>query len=565
MINFELAQIFYRIADFLELKEVEFKPRAYEKAARSIELLEKDVKEIYAEGGVKTLKEIPGVGESIASQIEEYIKTGKVKEYRRLKKQCPVDIESLLNVEGLGARKIKVLYRKLKIKTLRDLEKAAKKGKIKDLEGFGEKSEQNILQGIEFAKASKGRFLLGKALPVIREIVVRLEELPEVKKIEIAGSLRRRKETIGDGDILIVSSKPRKVMDFFVSLPGVKKVWAQGPTKSSVRFRNGFDCDLRVVKKESFGAALQYFTGNKDHNIAVRRIAMKKKLKLNEYGVFRGKKQIAGKTEKEVYEAIGLPYIEPELRTNTGEIEAALKGNLPDLVTNVRGDCHVHTDWSDGQNTIEEMAKEAKRLGYDYLVISDHAGLLKISNAMDEKRLLRQMREIDKVKVPGLKILKGAEVDIRKDGTLAIKDEVLAKLDVVNVAIHSHFKMDRKEATERLTKAMENENVDIVAHPTGRIIFRREGYPLDMEQICQTAKKTRTALEVNAHPTRLDLKDTDVRQALEKGVKMVISTDAHGIQGLSMMEYGLGTARRGWAEKKDILNSRSLKEFLGFF
>jgi DNA polymerase (family 10) len=306
---------------------------------------------------------------------------------------------------------------------------------------------------------------------------------------------------------------------------------------------------------------LQYFTGSKDHNIAVRRIAMKKNLKLNEYGVFKKEKQIAGKTEKEVYEVVDLPYIPPELRTNSGEIE----NKLPDLVESIRGDCHVHTDWSDGQNTIEEMAKEAKRLGYEYLAITDHAGFLKISGALDEKQLLKQMKEIDKINVLGIKILKGAEVDIKKDGSLAIEDKVLEQLDIVLVAVHSHLKMSKKEATERLTRAMGNPNVNIVAHPTGRVIFHREGYPLDMEQIFKAAKKTKTALEINAHPARLDLKDTDIRQAIGRGVKLIINTDAHGINGLSMMEYGLGTARRGWAEKKDILNTRSFKEFLRFF
>lgn len=564
MINFELAQIFYRMADFLELRGIEFKPRAYENAARAIEVLKKDVREIYNEGGLKALEEISSVGKSIASQIEEYIKTGRIKNYQKLKKECPVDIESLLAVEGLGAKRIKVLYQKLKIKTLKDLEKAAQKGKIRVLEGFGEKSEQNILQGIEFAKASKGRRLFGEARPIIGEIINRLKELSVVKKISVAGSIRRREETIGDGDILVVSSQPQEIMGFFVSLPEVKKIWARGLTKSSVRLKSGFDCDLRVIERESFGAALQYFTGSKDHNIAIRRIAMKKGLKLNEYGVFRGEEKIAGRTEKEVYNAIDLPYIEPELRTNSGEIEAALTGKLPKLIgySDIKGDCHIHTDWSDGQNTIEEMAKAAKSMGYEYLAITDHAGFLKISGASDEKRLLRQMREIDQINIPGIKILKGAEVDIKKDGTLSIKDEILVQLDVVIAAVHSNFKLAQEAMTERLTRAIENPNVDVIAHPTGRVILRREGYSLDMEKIFQAAVRHQTALEVNSHFARLDLRDSDIRQAINKGVKLMVNTDAHNCAGLTMIEYGLGAARRGWAEKGDILNTRSLGEFL---
>ncbi|MFC1700794.1 DNA polymerase/3'-5' exonuclease PolX [Patescibacteria group bacterium] len=572
MINFELAQIFYRIADFLELKEVEFKPQAYEKAGRAIELLEKDVKDIYKQGGLKALEDISGVGKNIALKIEEYIKTGKIKNYKKLKKECPVDIESLLMIEGLGAKKIKILYRKLKIKNLKDLERVAKKGKIKELEGFGQKSQDNILQGIEFAKAGKGRFLLGSIFPFVKDILNRLEKIPEVESASIAGSIRRMKETIGDGDILVVSRNPEKVMEFFTNLPEVKKVWVKGSTKSSVRFKNGLDCDLRVVKKQSFGAALQYFTGNKDHNIAVRRIAIKKNLKLNEYGVFIRKKSvnehIAGRTEREVYQALDLSYIEPELRENAGEVEASFVGKLPNLIgyNDIKGDCHIHTDWSDGKNTIEEMAKMAKEIGYKYLAITDHAGFLKISGALDEKRLLRQMREIDKIdkKISGIKILKGCEVDIRKDGSLGINDEVLSKLDIVLASVHSSFKISKKDMTDRLTKAMENVNVDVIAHPTGRVILKREPYQLDFEKILEIAKKTKTALEINAHFARLDLKDTDIRLAVGKNVKLILGTDSHSSSGLSMMKFGIGTARRGWAEKKDILNTKSLKEFLKF-
>ncbi|MFH1611783.1 MAG: DNA polymerase/3'-5' exonuclease PolX [bacterium] len=570
MINLELSEIFYRIADFLELKEVQFKPRAYEKVARVLETMERDAHDIYKEGGLKALEEIPSVGKSIALQIEEYIKTGEIKGYNKLKKECPVKIEELLKIEGLGSRKIKVFYKKLNIKNLKDLEKAAKKNKIRELEGFGEKSEENILQGIELAKANKGRFLLGDILPILRGIVVDLKKLSEVEKITIAGSTRRMKETIGDGDILVVSSEPEKVMEYFTSMKEVVRLWAKGPTKSSARLKGGFDCDLRVVKKESFGAALQYFTGSKDHNIMTRRIAIKKRLKLNEYGVYSVRsgreKRIAGKTEKKVYESIGLRYIEPELRTNTGEIEVALENKLPKLIgyNDIKGDCQMHTTWSDGVNTIEEMVKTAKNMGYEYITITDHAGFLKIANAMGRNEILKQMKEIDEInkKLSGIKILKGCEVDIKKDGSLALDDEILSKLDFVGAAIHSNFKMNKEDMTGRLLRAIENPNVDAIFHPTGRIIMRREPFIFDYDKIFKAAKETKTILEIDAHPKRLDLKDTDVRQAIGHGVKLMIDTDAHSAVGLSMMEYGIGTARRGWAEKKDILNTRPLDKFL---
>jgi len=569
MINLELSRIFYQMADLLEMKEASFRSQAYEKVARVLEFLKKDVEEIYHEGGLEVLEEIPGVGKSIAQKIEEFIKTGRIKGYEKLKKQCPVDIESLLKVEGLGARKIKVLYKKLKIKNLADLEKAAKAGKIRKLDGFGEKSEENILQAIVFVKASKGRFLLGDILPMVKQIITELKELPEVEKISPAGSVRRMKETIGDIDILITSSKPSKVMDFFTQMPEVVKVWAKGPTKSSVRLKGGFDCDLRVIKKQSFGAALQYFTGSKDHNILTRRIAMAKGLKLNEYGVFKGTRQIAGRTEKEVYQAIGLSYIEPELRTNTGEIEASLADKLPQLIgySDIKGVCHCHTDWSDGAETIEQMARTAKKIGYQYLVITDHTGFLKIAQSMNEKQLLKQMVEIDRVnkRVRGIKILKGCEVDIRVNGGLAVKDEVLAKLDLVLAGVHSSFKIGKEEMTKRLIKAIRNPNVDVIVHPTGRVIFKRESYPIDFKEIFKAAKHAKTALEINAYASRLDLKDTMVRQVVEQDVKMVIGTDAHSSDQLSMMEFGIAVARRGWAEKKDILNTRSVDNFLNYF
>jgi len=569
MKNLELSQIFSQMSEFLEMKEDGFRARAYSRVARVLDSLERDIGDIYREGGAKALKEIPSVGRGIAEKMEEYLKTGKIKEYQKLKKESPVDVEALTKVEGIGPKKIKTLYQKLGVRNLKDLEKVARVGEIAALEGFGAKSEKNILQAIAFAKTSKGRFLLGAILPVVREVVGGLEKLPEVGQISAAGSVRRMKETVGDVDLLATSSQPDKVMEHFVSLPGIVKVWAKGPTKSSVRFKGGFDCDLRVVKRVSFGAALQYFTGNKEHNILLRRLAIKKGLKLNEYGVYKKKTRIAGRTEKEVYQAIGLPYIEPELRTNTGEIEAGLKNELPKIIgyDNIKGETQCHTDWSDGTETIEAMAKAAKKMDYQYIVITDHAGFLKIANGLDEKRLLRQMREIDKIgkEISGIKILKGCEVDIKMDGGLAIKDEVLAKLDVVVAGVHSGFKMSKTDMTKRLLRAIENPNVDIIAHPTGRIIQKREGYFFDFGKIFQAAKRNKTALEINAYFNRLDLRDIDIRQVIAAGAKLTIGTDAHNPQGLKMMELGIAQARRGWATPKDILNAGTVKDFLNFF
>ena len=576
MINQELSQIFSQMADFLEMGEVDFRSRAYHKAARFLESLEKDIEDIYKEGGIKMLEDLPSIGESLAKKIEEFIKTGRIKSYQKFKKQCPVDLESLKKVEGLASKKIKVLYKKLGVRNLKDLENAAKQGKIRSIEGFGEKSEKNILESINFAQTSQGRILLGLALPLAQEITTRLKKLPQVGRVSSAGSLRRMKETIGDIDILITSSKPKPVMDFFVKMSEVARVWAKGPTKSSIHLKAGIDCDLRVVKKESFGSALQYFTGSKDHNITSRRLAKKKGLKLNEYGVFTKKgKRIAGKTEKEVYKAIGLSYIEPEIRTNTGEIEASLRqiqgriNGLPKLVgyTSIKGDCHVHSNWSDGMDTIEQMAQAAEKMGYEYLVITDHTKDLKVSNGLNEDQLLRQMKEIDKInsRLVKLKILKGCEVNIRIDGSLDIKDEVLSQLDVVVAGIHSGFKMSEKEMTKRLLQVMENPQIDIISHPTGRLILQRSAYAFDFDEILKTAKKTKTALEINAHPARLDLSDILIRKVVEVGVKLVINTDAHSRRGLAVMEFGIAQARRGWVEKKDILNTKSLKDFLKYF
>lgn len=570
MMNQEISKILYEVAQYLEMKEIPFKPRAYEKVAHSVEALEEDIADIYKKGGVKALQEIPGVGKAIAERIEEFLQTGRVKSFERLKKEMPVDIAALTVIEGVGPKMVKKFYEKLGIKTVSDLEKAARKGKIRKLEGFKEKTEENILKGIEFLKLSSGRFLLGDILPLMHEIETRLSKLKEVKKAALAGSIRRWKETVGDGDIQVVSDKPEKVMDFFVSLPEVIHTYGKGKTKSSVKLKNGMNVDLRVVPEKSFGAAMQYFTGDKYHNIHLRQIAIKKGYKLNEYGVFRGKKQIAGKTEEEVYKALGLDWIPPEMRTNSGEIAAAQQHKLPKLIgyQDLKGDLQVQTDWTDGANSITEMAKEAQRLGLEYIAITDHTKYLAMTGGLDERRLLRQMAYIDKLntklKSKKFRILKGAEVNILKDGRLDIKDEVLAKLDVVGAAVHSHFNLSQGEMTKRIIRAMENPNVDIIFHPTGRIINKRKAYDLDIDQIMKAAKKTKTVLEIDAYPDRLDLKDEHIRKCVEAGVKLSIDSDAHSILHMKHLEYGIAQARRGWAEKKDIINTQPLNKFLSY-
>lgn len=573
MKNQEIAKIFYEIANYLEMDEVAFKPYAYQRAAISLESMEESVEDVYKKGGIKALEEIPGVGESIAKSIEEYLKTGKVKYYEQFKKRLPINLEELISVEGMGPRKARILYRKLGIKNLKDLEKAARRHKIASLFGFGEKSEKNILEGIAFLKKSKGRFLLGDILLKVREIQEKLQNFKEIERVDVAGSTRRRKETIGDVDFLVISKSPSKVMDFFVSLPGVVKIWGRGATKASARMKDGFDVDIRVVPRKSYGSALQYFTGSKEHNIITRRIAMDKGLKLSEYGLFRGKKMIAGETEEGVYKILGLPWIAPELRENQGEIEAALKNKLPEIIGygDIRGDLHTHSDWNGGENSIKEMAEAAQSLEYEYIGIADHTKALHIEHGLNEKQLEKRNKEIDKlnegfrVKGLGFRVLKGCEANILKDGSIDIKDESLAKLDYVIAGIHSSMKMDRQKMTERMIKAMQNPNVDVISHPTGRILKKRDEYQIDFEAVLKAAKETGTVLEVSAWPQRLDLNDQNIRRAKEAGVRMIINTDSHNKNQLHLMEFGIAQARRGWAEKEDIVNCWPLEKLLKFF
>ncbi len=592
--NRAIAEILYEIASYLEMQDVPFKPRAYEKVAGVIEGLEEEVSEIYKKGGLKALENIPGVGVSIAEKIEELIKTGHLKYYEGLKKKTPVNLAELRGIEGLGPKSIKKLYQKLKIRNLADLEKATLAGKIGKLEGFGKKSEENILKGIGFVKKSGGRFVLGFIMPEIRAIESRLRELSGVDKLIVAGSVRRRKETVGDADILATAKggSVNKIMDYFVKMPEVVRVYARGATKSAIKIRSGLDIDLRVVPLESYGAALNYFTGSKSHNVTLRQIAMKKGLKLNEYGLFKiadsrrlnaGQRRnsqrqsasserrsvlmIAGKTEEEIYKALGLDYVEPEMRENTGEIEAAKNHKLPKLLgyNDLEGDLQVQTNWTDGSDSIEGMAEAAIKQELKYVAITDHTKRLAMTRGLDEHRILKQMAEVDRLnkKFSGkIKILKGSECDILKDGSLDLSDKVLSKLDVVGASVHSYFNLSRVDQTKRIKRAMENPHVDIIFHPTGRIINRREAYEVDMEELISAAKKTETIMEIDAYPDRLDLKDEYIRKCVEAGVKMSVDSDAHSPTHFPYLEYGIAQARRGWAERGDIVNAWPLDKML---
>lgn len=570
MKNQEIAKILYEIGYFLEMQEIKFKPLAYQKAAIILDELTKDIETIYKQGGQKALEEIPGVGKNIAEKIVEYIETGEIAYFEKLKAKMPVKIDELLAVEGIGPKTIKALYEQLDIKDIQDLKKAAEKHKIMCLPGFQEKTEQNILQGIAFVEKSRGRFLLGDILLQVKEILEKLKTLKEVKQIDVAGSVRRMKETIGDVDVLVASDMPKPISDSFVSMDGIEKIWAKGRTRSSIRMRQGFDCDLRVVSEKSYGSALQYFTGSKEHNIAVRKIAIKKGLKLNEYGIFKNKKQIAGKTEKEIYKILGMEYIAPELRENQGEVEASLENKLPKLIdyNEIKGDLHCHTNWSDGNNTIEEMAETALKMGHQYLGISDHTKFLKINNGLDEKRLAKQRRQIEKLneKLRGkLRILCSAETNILNDGSIDINDNALKELDYAIAGVHSNFKMPKEQMTERIVEAIKNPYIHIIAHPTGRLLQKRDRYECDFEKILRAAKEFNKILEINSQPKRLDLNDRYIRRAKEMGVKMIINSDAHNTSHLRFIELGIAQARRGWAEKQDIINTQSLNNLLKLF
>lgn len=564
MKNQEVAQVLFEIGEFLELQEVPFKPQAYQQAAVAIDNLEEDIKEIYEKEGIKGLKKIPAVGESIALKIEEYLKTGKIKYFQELKKTTPVDVDELTKIEGLGGKRIKRLYKELGIRTLKDLKRAAEEHRIAPLFGFGEKVEKNIIEGIEFLKKSKGRFLLRDVLDDVIRIENIFKKIKGVEKISVAGSVRRRKETVGDIDFLVAIKDGsdtyliNKIMNTFVGMDEVVKIVNKGETKSSIKTKQGLDMDLRLVPLSSFGAALQYFTGSKEHNIALRRIAIKQGLKLNEYGLFKGNTKIKGETEEEVYEKLGMDWIPPELREGEEEIELAQSHKLPKLVEleDIKGDLHCHTNWNGGENSIKEMAEKAISLGYEYLGIADHTKSLVIENGLDEKRLLEQRKEIDNInkefieKGINFKIYQGSEVDILKNGNLDINNEALKTLDYVSISVHSNFKMGKEAMTKRILKAMENPYVKILNHPTGMILGKRDSYEVDVEEIIKKARQKNIAFEINAY--RLDLNYQLAKMAKSMGVKLVINSDAHNVKELTDMRFGVYQARRAGLEKKDL-------------
>jgi len=562
MKNKLIAEIFRDIADILEIKgENRFRIRAYERASQNIESLPDDVEVLIKED---KLKEVDGIGKDLEEKIREIVSTGKLKYLEELKKDIPEGLIEMLNVPGIGPKTAKLLYEKLDIQDIVMLERMAAAGKIRELEGMGEKTEENILAGIGLFKKGRERLDLKIATDVAEGFINELRKLKEAVRISPAGSLRRKKETIRDIDILISSEKPQKIMDAFTALSDVKNIIAKGPAKSSILTKDNIQVDVRVADEPSYGASLMYFTGSKEHNIKLRQLAIKNGLKLNEYGIFKGEKRIAGKTEEDMYKALGISYIEPELREDRGEIEAGLDDALPDLVEikDIKGDLHAHSTWSDGGSSIEEIVVKAISLGYEYIGITDHSQGLKIAGGLNTHELDLKRKEMERLskKYKNIKILFGSEVDINSNGNLDYPDDVLREMDIVIAAIHAGFKQSRENITERIIKACRNKYVSVIAHPTGRLWGSRDAYDIDFGEVFKAAKDTNTALEINSFPQRLDLNDVNSRMAKEAEVKIVINTDSHIAEHLSMMKFGVAVARRGWLEKKDVLNTAPLNK-----
>ncbi len=570
MTNHEIARILLHIADILDIQgENPFKVRAYVRAAQTLQGLTQEVSTL---ADPAQLRELPGIGEAIAKKIQELLTTGSLRYYEELKQSPYARLTDLLRIPGMGPKHVRLVYEQLGVSTVEQLQQAAEQGKLRTLPGLGEKSEQKILEGIHQALRFRERMPLGYVLPQATAIVERLRQVKEVQQASLAGSLRRMKETVADADILVASSQPEPVMEAFVHLPHVERVLSKGSTKSSVVTTDGFQVDVRVVAPTSFGAAQHYFTGSKAHNIHIRSLGVDRGLKTNEYGVFKGDELVAGATEEEVFAAVGLPWIPPELREDQGEIEAAAQGRLPRLVTmeDLRGDLHVHTNWTDGADSIADMASAAQAKGYAYVAICDHSPTVGITNGLTPERLLAQMAEIDalnqRLAAAGhaFRVLKGIEVDIKPDGSLDLPEDLLSRLDIVVAAVHTRFSLSTEEMTRRLVRAIENPAVDIIAHPTGRLIARRDPYQVDIDRLIDACRACNKALELNAYPERLDLSDLHCRKAKEKGVKVAISTDAHRQGNLEWMAYGLATARRGWLEPGDVLNCLALDQLLAW-
>jgi DNA polymerase (family X) len=564
--NAEIARLLRETGDLLELDGANpFRVRAYRTAAREVEELPRPASELPLEGP-GSLQELPGIGEDLAGKIRELSDSGTLDLLEQLRRKVPRGLPELTRLRGLGPKRARMLQETLGIRSLADLERAARAGKVRALPGFGETSEAKLLHELAFHRAGGARVLRAVAAPYGEGLVKHLEKAPGASAVEIAGSYRRRAETVGDLDILVTGGETGPVVRRFVDYPEVEEILSQGETGASVRLRSGLQVDLRVLRPESYGAGLYYFTGSKAHNIAVRRLAQAKGLKLNEYGVFEGDRRVAGRTEKEVFRAVGLPWITPELRENRGEIEAARAGKLPALVEldDIRGDLQSHTTASDGRHSLEAMADAAEALGYEYLAITDHTPALRVVKGLDRAGFRRQAGAIDRLNARRrrLTVLKGAEVDIRRDGSLDLDDETLAALDVVLVSVHSHFELSLREQTRRVLRALRHPAVQIFGHPTGRLIGEREAIRLDLEEVYRVAAAEGILLEVNAQPSRLDLDDVAARAAVEQGARLVISTDAHATAELGFMRWGVDQARRAWATAADVANTRGLTALL---
>ena len=565
MRNFEIARAFDEIADFLELREENpFRIRAYRRAAQNIASLTEDVA-ARIERGEKTA----GIGKDLAEKIQTYLRTGTLPDLEALRREIPAGVVTLTRIQGLGPKTARLLYDRLGIDSVETLEEACRSGRILEVPGIREKTRENILKGIETWRAGQARMPLGKALPLAHRLREALAALKEVRAIEVAGSIRRRRETIRDIDILVTSSRPAKVMKAFVGLPEVAGVLAHGETKSSIRHREGIQVDLRVVEPEAFGAALQYFTGSKAHNIRVRELAVRKGLKVSEYGVFDEKsgRRVAGRSEEEIYEAVGLPLIPPELREDLGEIEAALKGRLPALIERgaIRGDLHAHTNWSDGHHPLEALVEAAEARGYEYIIVSDHSRSSTVAGGLAPEELRRQIAEIRELQPRRrIRILAGSECDILADGRMDFPEDLLAELDIVLAAVHSRFKQSRAEMTARICRALEHPYVNILVHPTGRLIGERDPYDVDLDQVFGTARRHGKAVEINAQPDRLDLNDHHARRARELGVLLAIDTDTHFLDQLENMELGVAVARRAWVGPDQVINTLPFDRLLAW-
>ena len=569
MKNVELSRIFNEMYYMLSTDEkARFEALAYQRAARSIESMQDDISEIYEKKGIKGLMEIPGIGRGLAEHIEEYLTTGKIAKYEDLKRRFPVDFNEFSGMEGFGPKKAMILYDRLGIKNIADLKKAAEEHKIRDIPGFGEKSEALILKNISMISATGSRILLSTGLNEARKIVSYLLSKNIVSTCEIAGSTRRMRETVGDIDILVISERSERVMDLFTEYVGVKSIVVRGESKTTVLLDIGTTCDLRVIKPGSFGSALQYFTGSKDHNIKVRKIAIDHNYKLNEYGLYSGDKNIIeGKDEDAIYRELGMDYIPPEMREDRGEIEIALSHKIPSLVelSEIRGDLHLHTTESDGMNTTEEMATAAIKRHYEYIAITNHSKNLKIAHGLDDNQFMEYFKKIDSLADRyNIKILKGAEVDILKDGSLDLDENTLKSMDVVIASVHMDTNMDTNDMTDRVINAIKTNMVNILGHPTGRLINKRQPFQIDLDEVAKYCYKYKTAMEINASPERLDLNDENILKTSKYGVYYCINTDSHNIYGYDNMELGVGTARRGWLTRNDVINTMDLKNLMKF-